>query len=169
MSSRTLKITLAASVALNLFAVAAGATVLIGRAKVEERIEAQQRAPRDRSPAMTVVSRLDEPVRQRVKAALKASALAARPDFEEARAKRREAVALAAADPIDGARVRSLLERSRAAEIRGRARLEADAVELLGTVEPADRVALSEILNRRGRNGGRDQREARPATPQPAA
>lgn len=162
MSSRTLKIALAASVALNLFAVAAGATVLIGRAKVEERIEAQQRAPRDRAPAMALVSRLDPEVRARVKATLKASALAARPDFDEARRKRREAVALAASDSLDPVRVRALLEESRTAEIRGRARLEADAVQLLGTLEPADRAVLSEILNRRGRSGGRDQRNGPP-------
>lgn len=169
MSSRTLKIALAASVALNLFAVAAGATVLIGRARVEERIEAQHRVPRERSPAMTVVSRLSPDVRTRVKGALKASALAARPDFDEARSKRREAVALAAADPLDPVRVRALLEESRAAEIRGRARLEADAVQLLGTLEPADRAALSEILNRRGRSGARDQRQPRPDAPRPSA
>ena len=35
-------------------------------------------------------------------------------------------------------------------------------------IAPADRAALSEILNRRGRNGGRDQREPRTPAPQPA-
>jgi uncharacterized membrane protein len=162
LSSRTLRIALAASVALNLFAVAAGATVLIGRAKVEDRIEAQQRPQRDRPPTMTVVSRLSPEAQPRVKAALKAAALAARPEFDEARSKRREAVALASSETLDPARVSALLEQSRAAEIRGRARLEADAVRLLGTLEPADRAVLAEILNRRGRNGARDQRTQRP-------
>lgn len=162
MSARTLKIALATSVALNLFAIAAGVTTVVAQAREEQRIEAQQRAPRDRAPVHAVLARLDPEVRQRVKATLKASALAARPDFEEARTRRREAVALAASDGFDAARVTALLDESRAAELRGRSRLEADAVVLLGTLEPADRAAVSDILNRRGRNGGRDQRPAEP-------
>lgn len=162
MSARTLKIALAASVALNLFAIAAGVTTVVAQAREEQRIEAQHRIPRERSPFHAVLARLDPEVRQQVRSALKASALAARPDFDEARAKRREAVALAASDGFDADRVVSLLNESRTAELRGRARLEADAVQLLATLEPADRAALSEILNRRGRNGGRDQRPAQP-------
>lgn len=164
MSTRVLKIALAASVALNLFAIAAGVTTVVAQAREEQRIEAQHRIPRERSPFHAVLARLDPEVRQHVKSALKASALAARPDFDEARAKRREAVALAASEGFDPDRVVALLNESRTAELRGRARLEADAVQLLATLEPADRAALSEILNRRGRNGVRDQR---PAQPQP--
>ena len=168
MTSRTLKIVLAASVALNLFAVAAGATLLVARDKVEDRIEAQHRPPRDR-PFLTVVERLDPQVRDGVRDRLRASALAARPDFEEARLKRRQATALAAAASFDQARISALLEASRAAEMRGRARLEADAVALLATLEPDDRAALSEILTRRGRTVVRDRsdrkgRETRPAS-----
>lgn len=162
MSTRVLKIALAASVALNLFAIAAGVTTVVAQAREEQRIEAQHRIPRERSPFHAVLARLDPEVRQQVKSALKASALAARPDFDEARAKRREAVALAASDGFDPDRVVALLNESRTAELRGRARLEADAVQLLATLEPADRAALSEILNRRGRNGARDQRPAQP-------
>ena len=66
MSPKSLKIALAVSVALNLFAVAAGATLVVGKARVEDRIESERRAPRDRSP-MTVVGRLDPEVRQRVR------------------------------------------------------------------------------------------------------
>ena len=156
MTSRTLKIALAASVALNLFAVAAGATLLVGRADVERRIEAQHRAPRD-NPLMTVVGELDPEVRQRVRGTLRESALAARPDFEEARLKRRQAIDMARTDPFEPARVTALLEQSRAAELRGRARLEADAVALLATLEPDDRAALSKILTRRGRSAVRDR------------
>ena len=162
MSTRVLKIALAASVALNLFAIAAGVTTVVAQAREEQRIEAQHRIPCERSPFHAVLARLDPEVRQQVKSALKASALAARPDFDEARAKRREAVALAASDGFDAGRVVALLTESRTAELRGRARLEADAVQLLATLEPADRAALSEILNRRGRNGVRDQRPAQP-------
>lgn len=170
MTARTLKIALAASVALNLFALAAGATLLVGRANVERRIEAQHRAPRDH-PFMTLVEGLDPAVRDRVRDTLRASARAARPDFEEARLKRRQATALARSADFDPVEVSALLEQSRAGELRGRARLEADAVALLGTLEPDDRAALSEILTRRGRTVVRDKgdRKAREAASHPAA
>lgn len=163
MKARTLKIILAVSVALNVFALAAGATLLVGQARIEQRIEAQHRAPRDRS-FMSVVEGLDPAARDRVRQTLRASARAARPDFEETRLKRRQAAALARSADFDPAEVSALLEQSRAAELRGRARLEADAVALLGTLEPDDRAALSEILTRRGRTAVRDkgERQARP-------
>ncbi|MBW8304205.1 MAG: periplasmic heavy metal sensor [Brevundimonas sp.] len=169
MNARTLKIALAASVALNLFAIAAGATLLVGRADVERRIEAQHRAPRDRS-FMTVVEGLDPAVRDRVRDTLRASAHAAHPDFEETRLKRRQATALARSANFDPARVSALLDESRAAELRGRARLEADAVAVLATLEPDDRAALSEILTRRGRVVVRDKsgRPGRDGGPPPA-
>jgi len=150
MTSRTLQIALAASVALNLFAVAAGATLYVTRAQVEKRVEAQHRPPRTGSP-MLLIGRLDPAVRDRVRDTLRASAMTGRPDFEEARQKRREAVRIASSDTFDSARVTTLLAESREAELRGRARLEADAVAVLATLDPADRKALSEILTRRGR------------------
>jgi DNA-binding NtrC family response regulator len=67
------------------------------------------------------------------------------------RRKRREAIVLARSPDFDPARVSALLEESRVAELRGRARIEADAVAVLQTLEPDDRAALSEILTRRGR------------------
>lgn len=150
MTSRKLQLALAASVALNLFAVAAGATLLITRAQVEKRVEAQHRPPRTGSP-MLLIGQLDPAVRDRVRDTLRTSALTVRPDFEEARQKRREAVRIASSDTFDSARVTTLLAESREAELRGRAQLEADAVAVLATLEPADRKALSEILTRRGR------------------
>ena len=167
MTSRTLKIALAASVALNLFALAAGASLLVTRAEVEKRLEAQHRAPRTRSP-MVLIGQLDPAVRERVRDTLRASALAARPDFEEARQKRREAVRIASSDSFDSARVTALLTESRQAELRGRARLEANAVEVLDTLEPADRKALSEILTRRGRVVVRQDRQGAPPEKAPA-
>lgn len=158
MNPRTLKIALAVSVALNLFAIAAGATLYVAQGKVEDRIEAQQRSPRSNSPK-ALIGQLDPAVRDRVGDALRASALAARPDFEEARTKRREAVEIAASGSFDAPRVAALLEQSRAAELRGRARLEANAVDILATLEADDRKALSEILTRRGRIVVRDRGE----------
>ncbi|RZJ04526.1 MAG: periplasmic heavy metal sensor [Brevundimonas sp.] len=167
MSPRALKIALAVSIALNLFGGAALVTTLVARAQVEKRVDAEHRPGRDR-PAMAIVRQLDPPVRGRVREALRASALAARPDFEEARAKRREAVALARAGTYDQARVTVLLTESRAAEMRGRARLEADAAQLLSTLEPADRVALSQILTKQGRAGARGDAK-RDQAPRPPA
>lgn len=170
MSPRALKLALVSSVALNLFAVAAGATLFVTRAQVEDRVAAQHRPARAGSP-MRLIEQLDPAVRERVRDTLRASALAARPDFEEARLKRRQAVEMGRSATFDAVRAEALLEESRNAELRGRARLEADAVALLGTLEPDDRRALSEILTRRGRAAGRDrcghdsQRAAARATP----
>lgn len=164
MTARTLKIALAVSVALNVFAVAAAGTLYVNRAQVERRVADEHRPPRDGSP-MRLIDRLSEPARPGVRAALRASALAARPDFEESRARRREAIALAVAPDYDADRVSALLDQSRAAEQRGRARLEAGAVELLGTVSAEDRVILADILKKRGHRSDRDKSRA---TPRPA-
>jgi len=147
-------IALAASVALNLFAVTALATVLTSRDRVERSIAAETRPGRE-AAALELVSNLDPAVRERVRDALRASAEAARPDFEDARTQRREAVALASQADYDQERVVTLLQQSRAAELRGRARLEGDAAGLLATLEPDDRAALARILTRRGRAGAR--------------
>jgi len=142
-------------VALNVFALAVGATVLVRQDQLEARAEAHRRNIRDRPPILAVVESLDPEVRDQVRGALRASALEGRPDFEAARAKRREAIALARSPDFDPARVRGLLEESRVAELRGRARLESDAVGVLETLQPDDRAALAEILTRRGRSGAR--------------
>ena len=151
MTARGLRIALGVSVALNLFALVTGAPVLVAQNRVVDGIAAERRPNRDRPPMLAVVEGLDPEVRERVRETLRASALAARPDFEEARRKRREAVALGQSDAFDPARARRLLDESRAAELRGRARLESDAVGLLETLEPRDRAALAQILTRRGR------------------
>lgn len=164
MTSKTLKGVLVVSVALNLFALAAGATLLVTRAHVEKRVEAQQRPPRTASPMM-LIGQLDPAVRDRVRETLRASALEVRPDFEEARQKRRQAVAIASSDAFDSARVTTLLAQSREAELRGRARLEIDAVNVLETLEPADRKALSAILTRRGRGVVRSDGEKKAPPP----
>ena len=150
MSPRTLKIALAVSVALNLFAVAGAGTAWVTRARVDERVEDQRRPGRENS-VREIVAGLDPEVRDRVKTALRASALAARPDFEEAREARREAIALTRGAQLDPAAATALLERSRTAEMRGRTRLEQDSVALLATLDADDRQALGVILNRHGR------------------
>lgn len=153
MTSRTMKMLLAVSVAINLFALAGGVTVWMAVKRHDAQLAA---APPNggRGPLREVLQDVDPAVREQVKASMRASALAARPDFEAARAARRQAVELARAPTLDAVAVRAALEESRAAEIRGRARLEADAVALLETVPAKDRPAVSRILQRRNSGKG---------------
>jgi uncharacterized membrane protein len=154
-NNRALILALIVSATLNVFAVAAGVTVLIARDKVEQRVEAQNRPPRGGNSPRQLINRLDESQRERVHDALRASALAARPDFEEARRARREAVALASAPTYEPTQVKALLDQSRAAEMRGRARLEADVLTVLPTLDVEDRQILAQILSRRPRSRDR--------------
>jgi uncharacterized membrane protein len=159
MNARTLAIglgaALAVSVAVNLFAATAAYTALSGQERIERRIEGGRGEDR-RPSAQELVATLSPEARDRVRQALREAGMAARPDFQQAREARRQAIAAAAAEPYDGARVKTLLDQSRAAEIRGREKMEADALVILGTLAPADRAAFSQILNRsKGRGGAR--------------
>ena len=91
MSPRTLKIALAASVALNLFAVAGGGAAWWMWSRVEARVADQQRPPRTQS-MKEIVGAMEPEVSERVLRSLRASAMAARPDFEAGRTARREAI-----------------------------------------------------------------------------
>jgi len=152
-SPGALKVALAVSVALNLFAVAGGVSLWVTKTKVDDKIEAAQ-APGRVASFRDIVGGMDPEVRQRVRSTLRASAMAARPDFEASRAARRRAVELSQGATIDPAAVNALLEQSRAAEMRGRVRLEHDTTALLATLNPADRRALAVILSRRGKGAG---------------
>lgn len=169
MTSRSLKIALAVSVALNVFAVAAGAAVWVAREKIENRVADAHRPGRG-EPVWNVVERMDPAVRDQVKQRLRGTAMQAKPDFEEARAARREAIALTGAPTFDPVAVAALLERSRASEMRGRSRLEAGAVETLGQLSPADRKALAPILSRHRphRDDRKPDKAAKPTPPAPA-
>lgn len=159
MNGKTLKIALAVSVALNLFGLAAAGAFAVTRERVEERVEAQQRPTRPGS-TMSMIDRLSPEVQPEVRQTLRAGALSARPDFEESREKRRQAIALAASPTFDADRVTALLNESRAAELRGRQRLEATAVAMLAELDPADRAIMSDILKRK-RHGGKDRDRSR--------
>src|SRR5690606_4771470 len=100
MSTKGLRIALAASVALNIFAVAgAGAAWMAARQVQEAATEA--RRPGRSEPVWSVVEARPPAVRDQVKRELRATALEARPDFEEARAARRGARAPTRTDPFD--------------------------------------------------------------------
>ena len=85
MSPRTLKIALVVSVALNLFAVAARGDPVRRPAPRSKSGSRPSTAPARTGSPMRLVDQLDPAVRERVRETLRASALAARPDFEEAR------------------------------------------------------------------------------------
>lgn len=168
MTPRTLKMLLAVSVAVNVFALAAGAAAVATYPRLEARVEAQHRPGRDRS-VRDVVASLDPEVRERVREDLRASALAARSDFDLARSARREAIEKSEAETLNAAEVTALLERSRIAEMRGRARLEAEAVSLLASLGPDDRRRLAVILNRKSGGHGRASDRREPVAPLPPA
>lgn len=154
MTSRGLKIALAVSVALNVFALAGGATAYVMVSRLNDRIDAQK--PGRETSVHDIVATMDPGARARVRTALRASAMASRPDFEASRAARRQAVALSEAATFDPAQVSALLDQSRAAELRGRARLEADTIALLSTLDPKDRQAFAVVLTRKAGRMGRD-------------
>jgi uncharacterized membrane protein len=148
-----LKVALAVSVALNLFAIAGGVTLWVTKTKVDDKIEAAH-TPDRQNTFQEILAGMEPDVRQHVRSTLRASAMAARPDFEASRAARRQAVELMRGAKPDAAAANTLLDQSRTAEMRGRARLEHDATALLATLDPDDRQALAVILTRRGKGGG---------------
>lgn len=162
MKPRTLTIVLgvalAVSVAVNLFAATAAFTVLNAQDRIERRVDAPDRSG-GRPSSRELVSALNEDTRGPVREALRAAGLRAHPDFQASREARQQAVIAAAASPYDPARVATLLEQSRAAEERGRVKLEEDALAILATLQPADRAVFAQILNSRSksRNGKGDR------------
>lgn len=166
MTNRGWKIALAASVALNVFGLAGGVAAWVAHEKTQAR-NAALPSPSGSQPSFTeIMDGLSPGVRERVRSTLRASAKAAKPDFQQGREARLKAIALAASPTGDVAEIALLLDQSRAAEIRGRQRMEQNAVPLFATLAPADRQALSVILKRRGHG---DAPPARPAAPAPAA
>lgn len=165
MNARTLKIALAASVALNLFALGAGATMLVNRERAEAVAAEGRRTAggNGRGESLGVlIERLDEGQQDRVREQLRSAARAAKPEFEAARQARRDAIAAASAETYDAEAIAALLETSRAAEMRGRERLESNAIAVLGDLSIEDRRTLSQILTRHrgGRGGHRDRPRA---------
>lgn len=157
MSSRLLAIilgiALAVSVGINLFAATAAVTALTGQKQIERALQ-ERRTDQPRLSTRELLASLDPEVRRTVRLGLRDAGLAARPDFQVARQARAEAIKAAQADPFDRARVEALLTQSRAAEARGRARLEGDALALMETLEPEDRRIVAALLAGRGRGGG---------------
>ena len=166
MTKKGWKIALAASVALNLFAVTGGVAAWVVHRKEEAR---RMAAPRPESPGFRqIMEDLDPSVRDRIRSSLRATTAEAQPDFQEAREARQKAIALAASPDGDIAEIIALTDRSRAAESRARARLEHGAIPLFATLEAKDRKVLSEVLRRRS-NAKSPKPPAPPVAPAPPA
>lgn len=162
MTSKTLKILLGLSIALNVFALAGGSALAILQHRNEARLEDMKRPGRD-SPMREIVRNLDPAVREQARAAMREAATAARPDFEAARTARRRAIEISQSETFDAEAVTALLATSRDAEQRGRAIIEDGAVQTLSSMEPDDRKVLAVVLNRRGgpvRTARRDDLQA---------
>lgn len=155
MASKKLKIALSASLVLNVFLIAGGATFWWSNNQSSTMTDVS-RTPRLSVPAVELVQTRSPKVAEKVLSDLRAVALTAREDFDEARSTRHAAINMAASDKFSASEVAALLEQSRASEIRGRGRLESGAVEVLASLEPADRKALAPLLSRR-RPRGPDQ------------
>lgn len=153
MTGRRLKIILAASVAFNIFAVAAGGALWVSNLKVAREV-AELSKTGHRKPISDMVGSLGEPQSSRIMETLRSKAIEARPDFEQARSARREAIRLSEGETFRPVEVAALLEQSRAAEMRGRGRLEASAVDVLASLSTADRRKLAPMLSRRVQKGG---------------
>lgn len=164
-------IALAISVAINVFAATAAYTALSGQQRIER--ELGFRRDGDRRPSTReLLATLEPETRREVRRVLRAAGLRARPDFQAARQARADAVEAARADPFDRARVDALLAQSREAELRGRQRLETDALAMLETLEPADRRVVATILAGRGqgrRDGARQADDPRSGSEAPRA
>lgn len=147
MTSRGLKIALIVSVAVNIFAVASGTALWVSRQQVIEQV-GKSKQPGRKESISELVTKVEPQTRERVMAALRDRAMVARPDFEAARQARREAIRLTQEDEFKPVEVAALLARSREAELKGRAQLEASAVDILSGLSAQDRKTLAPILSR---------------------
>lgn len=154
MTDRGLKIALGVSIAVNIFVLGAVAGGLIAGVRLLE-----DRPYRDRPPVIDIVRSLDESDRAALVESLRGAGLAAHDDFESARRARSEAIELAGDETFDRSAVEAALARSREAEGRGRARIEASVLDLMGRLDQEDRQRLAPSLARRG--GGPDHRRGR--------
>lgn len=146
MTERGLKIALAISVAVNLFVAGVVVTGLAVGAR-----HLRDRPYHDRPPVISMIRSLDEADRAAAEDTLRATALAARDDFEAARRLRSEAIAQAGAESFDRAAIEATLARSRASEAAGRMRLEGAMLDLLQSLDQDDRQRLAPALGRRAR------------------
>lgn len=168
MTPKTWKIALAASVALNVFGLAGGVAAWVAHEKEAARNARMAPSPGGQPSFTQIMNGLDPEVRERVRTSLRSAAKAAKPDFQQARELRQKAIALAASPSGEVSEIERLLAESRAAEIRGRERMERNVAPLFATLGPADRQTLSVILRRKNQRDAQTARPEAAAAPEPA-
>ncbi|NEX93839.1 periplasmic heavy metal sensor, partial [Caulobacter sp. 17J65-9] len=144
MTSRGLKIAFGVSLALNLFLIGVG----LGGGAIAWKHWKDR--PGAGPPLFEAARSLPESEQKALRQSMRAVAMKARPDFEQARTARREAVRIAAAPTFDRAAVAAQLDRSREAEIRGRVVMEQGVLDVMAGLSPKDRAALAPALLRKG-------------------
>jgi uncharacterized membrane protein len=149
MSNRTLKTALIVSLLANAFLTAA----LVAGGIYLSNATAERGNWRQRTPLAVLARDLDPPVRDQLHKSMREVALSASADFHEARAARKDAVDHMNAPTVDAAAVEADLAKARAAEDRGRAKLEAGFVAFAASQPQPVRAKLAAVLL--GRNSMR--------------
>jgi uncharacterized membrane protein len=142
MTPKTLKWLLGASVALNLFLVAGG----IGASVVLN--QHMKRPPAASGWGGHPGEQLTPEAKARIKAVIKKAALIGEPDMEKARALRKDAGKVAAADPYDAARVITLSDQARSYEDMARGKIETALIEDMAQLSAKEREAVASFILR---------------------
>lgn len=149
MSDRTIRLGLAASLALNLFL----AGLIAGAAMLGTRLRER---PPPRSESIDAVRQsLDPEDADRLTAALRRTARDNAPRVRALRAARREAEAAMKHPAYNPVAVGAAIARARTEELALRQAVDRTLIDFAGTLDPGERAALAPLL-RRGR-GGRPQ------------
>jgi len=161
MSDRVLKTALIISLLVNAFlaaAVVGGAIYLVNA--MAERANLHQRTP------LALVARdLDPSTRDALHKSMREVALSAAADFHEAHAARKDAVDQLSAQAVDKVAVEADLAKARAAEERGRSKVEAGFVAFAASQPQPVRAKLAVVLF--GRNPMRPNGRGRGEPPPP--
>lgn len=165
MTSRGMKIALGVSLTLNLFlfgAVVGGG--LIGWKHWKDR-------PRSTPPLYEAAKALPAEEQAALRETMRAVAVKAQPDFQQAREARREAVRLASAPTFDRDAVAAQLAASRVAEIRGRVIMQEGVLDVMAGLSPEERAVLAPALLRKAgsKHAQRQAAEAPPVASTPPA
>jgi uncharacterized membrane protein len=149
MSNRASKTALVVSLLVNAFLAAA----LVAGAIYLSNAMAERANLHQRTPLAVVAKDLDPAVRDQLHNSMRDVALSASADFHEAHAARKDAVDHLVAPTVDTAAIEADLAKARAAEDRGRAKIEAGFVAFVTSQPQPVRAKLAAVLL--GRNSMR--------------
>lgn len=142
MTPKTLKWLLGVSVALNLFLIAGG----IGAGVVLEKH--MKRPPATANWGGHPKEQMAPEAKARIKAVIKKAALIGEPDMEKARALRKDAGKVAAAEPYDAARVIALSDQARSYEDMARGKIETALIQDMAQLSAKEREAVASFILR---------------------